>query len=86
MLLCGACVRESTDDCGPEGEGRVAVRIDWSQTSLPVTADDPSGGGAVHRVSFRFFPLDGSPVFERYLVENRIVNGNTCGYRRLVGF
>ena len=53
---------------------RIAVQIDWSQSGIPVTIEDPTGGEFVHRVSFRFFPHDGSPVFERYL-EGNIFSG-----------
>lgn len=48
----------------------IPVRIDWSQSNIPVSEDDPSGGEWVHRATLRFYPVDGSPIFERYLEGN----------------
>ena len=48
----------------------IPVKIDWSRSNIPVT--EARGNGLVHRVSLRFFPKEGSPVFDRYLELNVI--------------
>ncbi len=53
----------------------IPVKIDWSRSNIPVSEDDPTGGTLVHRVALRFYPDDGSPIFERYL-EGNIFEGN----------
>jgi len=52
---------------------RIPVKIDWSKSGIAVTS--PDGNGLVHRVSIRFFPKDGSPIFDRYL-ETNVIEGN----------
>ena len=42
------------------------VKIDWSKSGIEPYAEDKG----VHRVSFRFFPKDKQPIFERYLEGN----------------
>ncbi len=64
----------------------ISVRIDWSQSNIPVSDDDPSGGEWVHRATLRFYPADGSPVFERYL-EGNIFEGTIevpVGYYKVI--
>lgn len=71
MLLISACERRSLgDDQGVMA--LIPVKIDWSQSNIPVT--DARGNGHVHRVSLRFFPKDGSAAFDRYL-EMNIIEG-----------
>ncbi len=44
----------------------IPVAIDWSESGLYVE-ESRNDNDEVHRVSLRFFPLDGSSPFERYL-------------------
>ncbi len=67
MLLFMACERRPLDD-NPGITALIPVKIDWSQSNIPVTNID--GDGYVHRVSLRFFPKDGSAAFDRYLETN----------------
>lgn len=68
-LFFTGCVRRPFG--GWDGETvAIPVRIDWSESNIPVSEADVTGSGWVHRVSFRFFPQNGSPVFERYLEGN----------------
>lgn len=69
LLLTGSCKRRPLEDESAV-TARIPVKIDWSESNIPVSEDDPSGGGYVHRVSLRFYPEDGSPVFEQYLEGN----------------
>ncbi len=67
--LSTACQRRSLKDAD-YNTAVIDVKIDWSESNIPITPDDPTGGEHVHRVSLRFFPHDGSPVFDRYLEGN----------------
>ncbi len=69
IQLFTACERRPLeDDFGVTA--LIPVKIDWSQSNIPVT--EVRGGGMVHRVSVRFFPKDGSAAFDRYLELNVI--------------
>ncbi len=67
-LCCVGCTRRPLTDvaCGAEsGESvRLEVSVDWSLSRIESYMDEDD---AVHRVSFRFFPTDGSKPFDRYL-------------------
>ncbi len=69
LLLSTGCTRRPLDEADGGG-ARIPVKIDWSRSNIPVSEADLTGGEWVHRVSIRFYPLDGSPVFERYLEGN----------------
>ncbi len=70
LLLTGCQRRPLEDDFGITA--LIPVKIDWSQSNIPVT--EARGNGEVHRVSLRFFPTDGSPAFDRYL-EVSVIEG-----------
>ncbi len=67
-LLAAGCTRRPLEEEIPT-TARLRVVIDWSDSNIPVTRDDPTGGEHVHRVSLRFYPAEGA-VFERYLEGN----------------
>ena len=69
--LFTACDRRPLEDEFAE-MALIPVRIDWSKSGIAVTS--PGGNDLVHRVSLRFFPVDGSPVFDRYL-ETNVIEG-----------
>lgn len=69
-LLLGSCIRQDYSECPSPAEVAIPVRIDWSQSNIPVTEEDPTGGSLVHRVSLRFYPMDDAEPFERYLEGN----------------
>lgn len=69
LAAFAGCMRRPLMDLDGE-TALIPVKIDWSQSNIDVSEDDPTGSGLVHRVSLRFFPEDGSPVFERYLEGN----------------
>ncbi|MDR2911014.1 MAG: DUF5119 domain-containing protein [Bacteroidales bacterium] len=66
----GSCERRPLEEEDFRITALIPVRIDWSQSNIPVTEADPTGGAHVHRVSLRFYPEDGSPVFENHLESN----------------
>lgn len=64
----------------------IPVKIDWSKSGFVFT--NPDGDGLIHRVSLRFFPVDGSAPFDRYL-EGNVVEGEIelpAGEYRVVVF
>jgi hypothetical protein len=66
LAASASCVRESWDEtCLDVRSVPIPVRIDWSRSGIN-TANERTTE-AVDRVSIRFFPLDGSPAFDRYL-------------------
>ena len=71
LLIVAACERRPLEDFFYES-ALIPVKIDWTNSGIPVT--DASGSGYVHRVSLRFFPKDGSPVFDRYM-ESNVIEG-----------
>lgn len=68
ILLFAGCTRRPLTEYG--GSVPVPVKIDWNASGIAVDEADPTGSGLVHRVSFRFFPIDGSEPFEHYLEGN----------------
>lgn len=60
--------RDLTDKGCPYREQGVAmeVSVDWSISGIDASVE-PTAEDYVHRVSFRFFPTDGSAPFDRYL-------------------
>lgn len=69
LFVTAGCARRPL--CYYEGElVPISVKIDWTNSNIPVTETDPTGGDLVHRVSFRFYPADGAEPFERYLEGN----------------
>lgn len=67
-----ACERRPLEDI-TYSTAPIPVKIDWSKSGISVTK--PTGEEYVHRVSLRFYPKDGSEVFDRYL-EGNITEGN----------
>lgn len=62
------CIHEETDpDCKSQS-AKIPVLVDWSHSGINPTKNESED--YVHRVSFRFFPKDGSKPFELYLEEN----------------
>lgn len=73
-LIClTACERRPLEEPTYGNTALVPVKIDWSKSGISVS--QPRGDDYVHRVSIRFFPKDGSEVFDRYL-ENDVTEGN----------
>ncbi len=72
ILLTAGCTRRPLSDYGCSGSAaetmEVFVSVDWSLSGFDLDED------YVHRVAFRFFPTDGSAVFERYL-EDDVTSG-----------
>ncbi|MDR2935761.1 MAG: DUF5119 domain-containing protein [Rikenellaceae bacterium] len=68
--LLGSCERRPLEEDDIMTTALIPVRVDWSRSNIPVTEADLTGGSHVHRVSLRFYPEDGSPVFERHLEGN----------------
>jgi hypothetical protein len=65
LLAAASCIYEGSGPC-PEPTGvRLAVRVDWSRSGINTANERVTE--QVDRVSLRFFPLDGSPAFDRYL-------------------
>ena len=84
-IIFSACERRPLEDEYFE-TALIPVRIDWRRSGIAVT--QPDGNGLVHRVSVRFFPLDGSPAFDRYL-ETNVIEGEIAvpiGQYRIVIF
>ncbi len=48
----------------------IAVSVDWTISGFDTSDLSRSDEDFIHRVSFRFFPLDGSPPFERYIEDD----------------
>ncbi|MFI3306039.1 MAG: DUF5119 domain-containing protein [Rikenellaceae bacterium] len=68
VTLCAAACDRNSIPCGnlsPQS-AIIPVAIDWSESGLYVE-ESRSDNDEVHRVSLRFFPLDGSAPFERYM-------------------
>lgn len=70
LLLAGAvltaCERRILGDCPDDAaSARLPVVVDWSESGITPTSR--ADADYVHRVSLRFFPKDGSAVFDRYL-------------------
>lgn len=68
LLTAVGCTRRplSQTGCSQSSDvesAEIAVSVDWSTTGYDITSDEEY----IHRVSFRFFPLDGSTPFDRYL-------------------
>ncbi len=75
--LCLSCMRRPMVDelCqDSSADELIAVKVDWSQSRI-TPSEDSNSGDYVHRVSIRFFPTDGSAVFDRYL-EGDIYQGS----------
>ena len=69
MLLQGACQRRLLEDDDLSKAALIKVKIDWSRTGLdPLAKSDDAN--RIHRVSIRFFPKDGQPVFDLFLETN----------------
>ncbi len=76
LLICG-CTRRSLSDSGCSLTAEsvlVDVSVDWSLSSIDASTSS-SDEDYVHRVSFRFFPKDGSAPFDRYLEGEEIFEG-----------
>ncbi|MFR9602914.1 MAG: DUF5119 domain-containing protein [Rikenellaceae bacterium] len=73
LVVGGGCKRRPMVDevCGSASSttALIPVNIDWSVSGIDPTEGD-DGTDYVHRVSLRFFPLDGSAPFDRYLEED----------------
>ena len=72
-ILCFSCQRRPLEGGEVREMARIRVHIDWSHSGISV----PSYNEAerIHRVSFRFFPEDGSPAFDRYLEKTNVTDG-----------
>lgn len=73
VLCLTACERRPLEDVTYSDTALVPVKIDWSESGISVS--QPRGDDYVHRVSIRFFPKDGSEVFDRYL-EGNVAEGS----------
>ncbi len=73
-LISSACTRRplSYTACSQDnGESAtIAVSVDWSLTGFDTEQSSKSDEDYIHRVSLRFFPLDGSAAFDRYLEDD----------------
>ena len=69
MLLQGACQRRESEDDILSRAALIKVKIDWSRTGLDPTAKSDDAN-RIRRVSIRFFPKDGRPVFDMFLETN----------------
>ncbi len=75
-LALASCTRRDLTDvaCDIEKESAlVSVSVDWSVSGFDLSGDSRSAD-YIHRVSFRFFPKDGSAPFDRYL-EGNVTSG-----------
>ncbi len=66
------CTRRPLVDACPAESGEsatIGVTVDWSESGIE-SSESRSDDDYIHRVSFRFFPLDGSTPFDRYLEDN----------------
>ncbi len=76
LLTLVGCTRRplSLKGCGEQSgySAEIEVSVDWSLSGYDPAAR--SDENYIHRVSFRFFPLDGSEPFDRYL-ENDVERG-----------
>ncbi|MGL4328504.1 MAG: DUF5119 domain-containing protein [Tannerellaceae bacterium] len=62
------CIHEETDPYCKYQSVQIRVLVDWSLSGITPTKNESDD--YVHRVSFRFFPKDGTKPFELYLEEN----------------
>lgn len=62
------CIHEKIDSCCKYQSVQIRVLVDWSLSGIMPTKNESED--YVHRVSFRFFPKDGTKPFELYLEEN----------------
>ncbi|MFI3282277.1 MAG: DUF5119 domain-containing protein [Rikenellaceae bacterium] len=80
ILLCfaGCCRRPLVDEvCNGSSSlstALIPVAVDWSISGI-TPSDNTYDDDYVHRVSLRFFPHDGTAVFDRYL-ESSIYEGS----------
>jgi len=72
-LVLVSCYRRPMDDAAPPAVARIPVHIDWSKSGIDLAAGDEANH--VHRVSIRFYPQDGSPIFDRFLEEPNVTDG-----------
>ncbi|MFR9503663.1 MAG: DUF5119 domain-containing protein [Rikenellaceae bacterium] len=74
MLLSLSCTRRdlSEGDCTQSGaeSALIEVSVDWSLSGFDTEQISKGVEDYIHRVSFRFFPLDGSAPFDRYLEDD----------------
>lgn len=74
VLCVAACMRRPLSDVGCQGDSTptvtLAVSVDWSLSRFEISDNSRSDEDYIHRVTFRFFPLDGSAAFDRYLEDN----------------
>lgn len=72
FIICAgsfaACQRQTLADQCAHKTALIPVQVDWSRSGINPTKGD--GDDFVHRVSFRFFPKNGSKPFELYLEGN----------------
>ncbi len=69
-LLVVGCIRRPLSDTecpySSTKSATIEVSVDWSATGFELYGTDEY----IHRVSFRFFPLDGSTPFDRYIEDD----------------
>lgn len=67
LVMAASCSYSVTEPCSTVAPATALLRVvvDWSDSGL--TDADAESGLDVHRLSLRFYPLDGGDVFERYL-------------------
>ncbi len=80
-LYAASCTRRPLSDTecsAQDGESAdINVSVDWSVSGFDLEQQSKGDDDYIHRVSFRFFPQDGSAAFDRYLeddVENGTIN------------
>lgn len=72
LIVMFGCIHEEIDPNCKYQSVQIPVLVDWSHSGINPTKNESDD--YVHRVSFRFFPKDGSRPFELYLEEN-VYNG-----------
>ncbi|MFI3319541.1 MAG: DUF5119 domain-containing protein [Rikenellaceae bacterium] len=71
LIANSSCIRRSLTDYVCQREtATIPVTVDWTQSGITPSDDSRTETDYVHRVSLRFFPLDGSTPFDRYLETN----------------
>jgi len=69
--LFSSCRLRPLEEDGVLEMARIRIYINWSNSGINVPSSEERD--RVHRVSIRFFPKDGSPVFDRYLEEPNVI-------------